>query len=418
MRTRAAIYVRFLTMFATLGSFGIAATIYVLIHQQVTSPFAQVYTLYADFSAADGALGGVGQPVDVVGVPVGQVTDVQLVDGVARVSMQIKATQLPHVFANASAALAPITALDDMKVDLNPGRPPSAPLPSGATIGLAHTNAPVRLSDLLSTLDADTRDYLASLITSVAQGVGNRGSNLRDMLSAFGPTVQQVGDIAQALAARRTSLAQFVHNLALVTRAASQNGQLASLVAAGDETLRAVAAQDAPLRESLAQLPTTLGAIHTALGHLTPFSDQLGPTLTALTPAVKRLPGDLRGLAVFDAAARPAIRRDLTPLVRDAVPLLRYAGPTVSNLDAAAPSLSGAAQGLNYLLNELAYVPGGLDQGYLFYALWAFHNLNSTASVADANGSILRATDIAICQGVSESAQVQALLGLANLCPK
>jgi hypothetical protein len=322
------------------------------------------------------------------------------------------------VYANASAALSPITALDDMQVALDPGHPPAGPLPAGATIGVAQTDARVRLSDLLSTLDADTRDYLASLITSVAQGVGNRGANLRDMLTALGPTVQQVGDITQALAARRTSLAQFVHNLALVTRAASQDGQLASVVAAGDETLRAVAAQDAPLRQSLAQLPTTLSAIHTTLDDVTPFSDQLGPALSALSPAIQRLPADLHGLAEFDAAARPAIRHGVTPLVRDAIPLLRQAGPAVVNLDAATPTLTGAAQGLNYLLNELGYVPGGLDQGYLFYALWAFHNLNSTASVADANGSILRATDIAICQGVSESPATAALLGAANLCPK
>jgi phospholipid/cholesterol/gamma-HCH transport system substrate-binding protein len=418
MRTRAAIYVRFLTMFAILGSLGIAATIYVFIHQRVTLPFAHVYTLNADFSAADGVLGGVGQPVEVVGVPVGQVTGVQLVDGVARVSMQIKAGQLPRVYANASAALSPITALDDMEVALDPGRPPAPPLSSGATIGLTQTNAPVQLSDLLSTLDADSRDYLASLVSSVAQGVGNRGANLRDMLTALGPTVQQVGDITQALAARRTSLARFVHNLALVTRSASQDGQLASVVTAGDETLRAVAAQDTPLRQSLVQLPTTLSAIHTALDDVTPFSDQLGPTLGALSPSIQRLPEDLRGLAAFDAAARPAIRDDVTPLVHDAIPLLRQAGPAVRNLDAATPTLTGAAQGLNYLLNELGYVPGGLDQGYLFYALWAFHNINSTASVADANGSILRATDIAICQGVSESAAAQTLLGAANLCPK
>ena len=309
MRSKTAIYVRFLTMLAVLGSLGIAATIYVLIHQRVTLPFQHVYTINAQFSAADGVVTGIGQPVDVVGVPVGQVTGVKLEDGAALVTMQLQRDQIPHVYANASAALTPVTPLGDMRVDLEPGGAPARTLLPEATIGLAQTTAPVPLSDLLSTLDADTRDYLSTLLASLDQGTDGQGPDMRRMLLALGPTTQQVGEITRALAQRRTELALFVHNLAAVTRAASEDGQLASVVSAGDQTLQALAEQDQPLRQAIAQLPGTLDVTQATLAKLTPFADTLGPTLTSLLPAVRRLPATLQALGRFARTGGEYCRR-------------------------------------------------------------------------------------------------------------
>ena len=421
-RTRTATYMRFLIVFALIGAVGVAATIYVLVHERLTLPFEQEYTIKAQFSAADGVLGGIGQPVQVVGVTVGQVSAVTLEDGVALVSMSLHADQLPHVYANATATLQPVTPLGDLEIELNPGGPPAPALPHSSTISLAQTTAPVHLSDLLSTLDADTRDYFASLVTSIAQGVGNRGPDLRRRFTALGPTSQQLGDISQALAARRTELARFVSNLAAVTRAASRDGQLASVVAAGDQTLHSLALQDGPLQQAIAQLPSTLEATQRTLTHLTPFANTLGPTLTALSPAVRRLPTMLRLLEPFDAVAVPTLTRQLRPLVTEAQPLLHTAGPAVSDLTQATPALTGDAQTLNYFLNELAYNPndivnGSPDEGNLFWLAWAVHNINSTFSAGDANGAIWRAAVFYNCNGAQYVKLVQPLLSLVKACP-
>jgi hypothetical protein len=238
------------------------------------------------------------------------------------------------------------------------------------------------------------------------------------MLLALGPTTQQVAEITRALAQRRTALAQFVHNLAAVTRAASQDGQLASVVSAGDQTLHVLAQQDQPLRQAIAKLPATLDVTQSTLAKLTPFADKLGPTLTALLPAVRRLPATLRVLGPFADTGARVLQGDVRPLVSAAQPLVREAAPAVADLNAATLPLTGSAQTLNYLLNELAYVPGGADQGFLFWLDWVAHNLDSTLSTGDANGAIMRGTVLANCGALGGIASLQPALNAVGLCPK
>lgn len=418
MRTRAATYLRFLAVFGVLSAIGIGTSVYVLIHERLALPFQNVYTVRVAFTAADGVLGGIGQPVNVVGVRVGQVTGVKLADGTALVSMQLQRDQVPRVYQNATATLEPITSLKDMQVDLNPGRPPARPLASGATIGVGQSSAPVPLSDLLSRLDTDTRTYLSSLIASLDQGTNGRATDMRRMLITLGPTIAQTGRISHALAKRDQALARLVHNLALVTRAASRDGQLAAVVSAGNQTLQALAEQDRPLREAIAKLPSTLSVTGSTLAQLQPFATKLGPTLTALLPAVRRLPAALRALGPFANTGIQTLKRDVRPLVRDAEPLTRTAAPAVENLNGATPDLTGAAQTLNYFLNELAYHPPGDGEGFLFWLDWAVHNLDSNLSTGDAHGALDRATVIATCNGLQEQQQLQQILGIVGLCPK
>jgi hypothetical protein len=273
------------------------------------------------------------------------------------------------------------------------------------------------LSGLLSRLDSDTRDYLSGLLAALDQGTAGRGPDMRRMLVALGPTSRQLGDITRALAQRRTALAAFVHNLASVTRAASQDGQLASVVVAGDQTLHAVAQQDQPLREAIAKLPATLDATKTTLADITPFAGELGPTLTALQPAVRRLPTTLQALGRFSDVGTPVIQRQLLPLVAQANPLLPRVGAAVADLSQATPPLTGSAQSFNYFLNELAYVPGGSNQGFLFWLDWMLHNMNSALSTADANGSFIHATALVDCDGIQAVPALQKYFGIAHACP-
>ena len=418
MRAKAQVYARFFTIYAVLAALGIGGALYVLVHQRLTLPFRHVYTIKAEFSAADGVLGGIGQPVDVVGVQVGQVTNVALANGAALVTMQLQRDRLPRVYANATAALQPVTPLGDMRVDLQPGASPAPPLADGSMITLAQTTAPVPLSALLSRLDSDARDYLTGMLASVQQGTQNEAVATRRLLLSLGPTTQQVGEITQALAARRVALARFVHNLAVVTRAASHDGQLASVIAAGDRTLQAMAVQDRPLRQAIAELPGTLGILQSTLQHVTPFANELGPTLRGLQPAIRRLPSTFQSLHRLAVVGTPTIKNDVAPLVSRAEPLLSEAAPAVANLARATLPLTGAAQTLNYFLNEFAYVPGGNDQGFLFWADWLFHNLDAALSTADASGTVFRAAVLTDCNGVQAEPALVATFSLLHVCPR
>lgn len=416
MRSKRDTYVRALVTFTVLGLSGLAAAVFVLTNERLASPFSDTYTISAEFSAADGLAGGIGQQVQVVGVNVGQVTGVTIDNGAAVAKLQIRRSRLPAVYADATAALSTVTPLGDLEIELTPGHRGSGPL-RHRRITLAQTTAPVPLSDLMSTLDGDTRDYLASLVTSLGQGVGNRGPDLQRMLLALGPTVGQIHSISTALTQRRVQLAQFVHNLARVTQAASDDHTLTQIVAAGDQTLRALGRTALPMRQALQALPATLDVTTRTLEHLGPFANALGPTLSALRPAVRRLPEMLSQLGRFSDLGTRVIDQRVRPLVRHAVPLLRPLSPATSALNNAMPSLIGVAQTTNYLLNELAYVPGGADQGYLKWLDWFGHLLNSMFASGDANGSLLRASVAVECNGLQDVTLLKRVFGHLGVCP-
>lgn len=418
MRTARRTYLRFLVVFIGIGGLGIAATLYTVLKQRVSLPFTSTYDIEVAFTAANGVLTGTGQPVDVSGVDVGQVVDEKLQDGQATVTLQIKRSQLAHVYANANAVLHPITPLDDMEIDLDPGTSSAGPMPRKGMITIGQTSAPVPLSDLLSTLDGDTRDYLTSLVASLSQGTAGRGPDMRRIFADFGPTAADLGDIGRALSARRTELAELVHNLAIVTHAAAGDHELAAVVAAGDKTVRALAAEDVPLRKSIAELPGTVALVGTTLSKLGPFSKRLGPTLDALAPTVRRLPRALSSLSQLSSAGTRAIAAGIAPFVSAAEPLVRALIPTVGQLKDETPYLSGSFQVLEYLVNELAYNPNqGDNQGFLFWTSWFVHNLNSVTSFADANGGIGRVAPLSTCYGLQDDKQLQDLFGVAGICP-
>jgi hypothetical protein len=305
-----------------------------------------------------------------------------------------------------------------MEVELAPGRPSAPLLPAGATIGTARTSIPVPLSDLLSRLDGDTRDYLTGLIAAVDRGTHGRGPDLRRLLLGLAPTARQAGQISDALARRRTQLAGFVHNLARLTHAASQDGELAAVVTAGQQTLHAIATQDRPLRNAIAKLPGTLDAARGTLTRLTPFARVLRPTLDALLPSLHPLPGVLTDVGTFSERGADVLRNSVRPLVRSARPVIRDARIAVPALHDAAPPLTGVGQTLNYLLNELAFVPGGDDQGYLFWLAWFMHNMNSAITTGDANGAIVRAAIVVACGPIQDNKRLQAALAPLGVCPE
>jgi phospholipid/cholesterol/gamma-HCH transport system substrate-binding protein len=417
MSPRRRVYVRFLVVFATLGLAGLAASVYLLVSERAPLPFKDTYTVKAEFTSADAVVAGLGQPVNVVGVKVGQVVGAKLADGRALVTMEIQRGKVPRVYRDATAVLEPITPLKDMQINLAPGTAAAGPL-GQAVLGVQQTAPPVPLSALLSSLDTDTRSFLTSLIASLDVGLRDREPDLRGMLRALGPTTRQVGRITAAAAVRRRELARLVHNVARVTRAASRDRQLAALVAGGNRTLQAVAAQDKALRASLAELPPTLGVARSTLVHLEPFAAKLGPTVSGLLPAVRRLPATLRALRPFADKATATLADDIRPLIRDAQPVVRDLGPVVATLTGATPRLTRSFQVLTYLADELAYNPGGKNQGFLFWLAWGLHNFNSVISLGDAHGGIGRAQVMADCYGAQSLPKLQPAFALFNACPK
>jgi phospholipid/cholesterol/gamma-HCH transport system substrate-binding protein len=142
---------------------------YVLGHQRLYLPKwvpgigTDFYNVNAEFSTAQAVVPGQGQTVDIAGVPVGEIGNVDLKNGVAVVSLKIR-TKYKPIYRDASMILRPKTGLKDMIVEMDPGTKAAGALPDGGTIPVQNTAPDINLDETLSVLDADTRAYLQILL--------------------------------------------------------------------------------------------------------------------------------------------------------------------------------------------------------------------------------------------------------------
>src|SRR5690348_4708756 len=189
-----------------------AAGLYILAHERLNLPGEHHYSVNIGFARSTALSPGFGQPVTVSGVQVGRVEDVSLTEGTTVVKVQIKPDKLPHVYRDARADLVPATPSKDMEVDLDPGSPRAGDI-GNAVLPVAQTNIPVDSDEFLAALDADTRDYLTTLISAAGIGLKHRGPDLKALFRVLRPTFHQVKLLNGELAGRQHDLAKLVHNI-------------------------------------------------------------------------------------------------------------------------------------------------------------------------------------------------------------
>lgn len=409
---------------AIVGLALIAAVVggYILIQQRFPVPGQDRYKVAALLSTTQGVTPGQGQKVTVSGVGVGYVTDVELEDGRAKLTMTIRKDDLPWVGRDAKVLLRPATALQDISVDMDPGTRAAGLADAGDhLIPVAQTRPNVNVDEILAGLDGDTRDYLKLLVNAGGEGLKGRSDQLRSFFKASTPVLAQTEQVTGTLARRRQAVSRLFHNLGQLSGAlADHSPQLKQLVTAGNQTFSALSAEDASIQRSLQLLPGTLGSADSALRAVRPLAAEAPQALQALTPAVKALPKTLEQVGDVSAKARPVVA-NLSGLTRDALPLLSDLRPAAQQLRAAAPQLTQAAKVTEYALNELVHEPGGDQHSYLFWLAWFGHNAGSMLSTNDANGVWWRGQLIFSCSSVAQLPAVAPLLAPilgSDACPQ
>jgi phospholipid/cholesterol/gamma-HCH transport system substrate-binding protein len=369
-----------------------AVSLYVVVHERLRFPWQHQTSIYAEFENAQAVTPGQGQSVDVAGVQVGEIGGVSLERGRAVVKLNLTSDDLGPVYRNAHLQLRPKTGLNDMAVEMDPGRPdPSLPdrgkLHDGDRLPIENTRPNVNPDQVLAALDADTRRYLEAFVNAGGPGLAGRGADLRRVLRATEPTFAQSRRIAQAVADRRGKVKRLVSNLRLLAHAAaSKDRELASLVDASSAVFTTLGNRDADLRAALDRLPGTLRATTTALAATRGLAIDGAPALSSLRPVARELAPALVKARPLLREATPVVRDRLRPLVRDATPLLAALRPSVERIESVTPPLIDVAHVLNRAVNELGYNPPGSEEGYLFWLAWYIHNGNSVLSVEDAHG--------------------------------
>jgi len=389
------------------------------------------YEINAELQTAQAVTPGQGQTVNVAGVQVGEISSVKLVDGRAIIGLKIQ-PKYAKVYRDATILMRPKTGLKDMVAELTPGTPAAGRLPDGGTIPVSQTLPDVNLDEVLASLDADTRDYLTLLLSDGGTALKGSGRDLANAIRRIEPTARLSRQINEKLAERSANIKRAIHNFSLlVDELGTKDDQVARFVVSSNAVFASLASQDANLRETLRELPSTLDVAQTTLGKAKTLADVLGPTLQDLRPAARALGPAQQQLRPFLRTSTPIIRDELRPFTRAALPTVKELRPAMKDLSAATPDLTTTFKSVNYLLNELAYnPPGDTDEGFLFWFSWANHLAPTIFATQDAHGPIRHGLVVFGCQtaGLLDSVaaanpQLGTLVDLLNgpnrtgLCP-
>jgi phospholipid/cholesterol/gamma-HCH transport system substrate-binding protein len=388
-------------------------------------------------------LPGQGQTVRVAGVQVGDIGEVDLVDGKAVVEMQIEPKHEGLIKEDATALLRTKTGLKDMFLEVDPGE--GEPMKENGVIPSQNTAPDIDPDEVLSALDTDTRDYLKLLISGAGKGLKGRGNDLRETFRRFGPLHRDLARVTGAIAKRRENLKRLVHNYGLLTKALADNdGDVTRLVKASNTVLEAFASEDVNLSAAVSKLPGALGATETALVKADRLGRRLGPALESLRPAFRNLDDANREVLPLARQGEPIVRTQLRPFARIAGPYFEDLGIAARDLSKSGPDLTTSFTKLNRLFNIGAFNPNGAEpisdlcgntdanasvctpqertreEGYLYWLAWTAQNTVSLFNAGDAHGNHRRIYLGGLSCGTLEAgglpAPVAGLLGTAGVC--
>jgi len=383
----------------------VAVSSVILSNQRLTLPGwvpvigQDFYEIDAEMQTAQSVTPGQGQTVNISGVEVGEIKSVRLEDGRAIIGMKIQ-PRYSRVYRDATVLLRPKTGLKDMVAELTPGTAAAGRLPEGGRIPVAQTLPDVNLDEILAALDADTRDYLTLLLNDGGEALRGNGRELGNTIRRIEPTARLSRRVNEALAERRANIERAIHNFSLLTEElGDKDDQVADFVVDSNAVFASFASQEAALRETLRELPSSLTVTQETLGKAERLADELGPTLQALRPTARALGPTQRAVRPFLRETTPVIRDELRPFARAALPTVRELRPAMRDLAAATPDLTTTFKSLNRLLNELAYnPPGETEEGFLFWFSWANHLAPTVFATQDAHGPIRHGLVIFGCQ--------------------
>jgi phospholipid/cholesterol/gamma-HCH transport system substrate-binding protein len=387
-----------------LAVIGVVMMLWIFTQQKASLPSwaplvgEEFVDLKAEFSNAQAVTAGQGQAVVISGVQIGKVSSVELDDGRAIVGMDIEPEYLKLIHPDATMLLRPKTNLNDMTVEIDPGKAPGQ-VEEGTTFGLARTEPNINLEAFLATLDTDTQQYLQLLLAGGSEAIGGRGKQVSNIFRRFQPFAHVLADLNRVVAQRRVALERSIHYFReLSTELARRDAQLERFVTASRGALGNFANEQQAIQESLVEFPSTLSALRSATESGNRFSLAARPALLELIPqAQASVPAFRATERFFDQTTAP-IRDQIRPFTRQVRPVVQHAKQGADPLERSVRGFGNTLAGFNSFLNELAYKPKGRES-FLFYLPWVGHNLNAGYNLVDGGGPIQRAQVLITCNG-------------------
>ena len=295
------------------------------------NPFASPFTIHAVVPSSNGL-----RPeslVRIAGVNVGKVTSVSPVNGsqAAKVDMTIGDNGLP-LHSDATFWIRPRIFLEgNFFVDVSPGSPNAPTVKSDHVFPLQQTREPVQLDQILSSLQANTRQNLQILLKEYGNAVYQGGPAFARSVQYWLPAYKYSAIVEHDLLGLQPhDLSNAIYEQGNVSASFNAHPQaLQSLITDFNTTARALANQSANLQNSIAQLPPTLEAATPAFNALNAAFPPTRALARALLPGVKNTGRTIDASLPFINQLRLLVQpSELRGLVQDLVPTV----PALANL--------------------------------------------------------------------------------------
>ena len=241
-----------------------------------------------------------GSDVLIAGSRAGQVADIKLNGSTAMITFRLDPAFAP-VHSDVLVALRPKSLLGEEYVSVNPGRNGAA-LRSGTVLEKDRVTRSTDLEQIINTFDEPTRAKLQVVVTELGGGLAGRGPGLNETIRYGTGDLKDLRQISDTLARRDQDLQTVISALDDVTGELARDDrrqQLGDLIKNADVLLKALADQDAALKNALTQTNAALARTDTALGgtegNLKSIFHQLPVTVTRLDTFTRDL-----GLAADD----------------------------------------------------------------------------------------------------------------------
>jgi phospholipid/cholesterol/gamma-HCH transport system substrate-binding protein len=285
-----------------------------------------------------------GDQVQVGGVPVGSIKDIELTHAfTAVVTIHVDSSLTPlHEGTTAVVRVPSLSSVANRYIALSPGANSNPALAAGAKLPASATHEVTDLDQLFNTFNAKTRKGLQGFIQGSAEQYAGAGRALGQSTEYFPASLSATDHFFAELVRDQQTFTNFlVETAKAVTTIGARKEALTSLIEHANTTFQAIGSQQANLARGLRELPVTLRqgnrtfadlpATFSALKQLVdaskPTSKPLTTLFTKLRPLVTKATPPVSNFSL--AISRPGPNNDLTDYVR-ALPQLARALATSS----------------------------------------------------------------------------------------
>jgi phospholipid/cholesterol/gamma-HCH transport system substrate-binding protein len=323
--------------------------------------------------------------VTMAGAQVGRIADVRRQGYTTVVEMEIDDDRVTPIPADSRVTVRQRTPVGESYLAITPGSSPEK-LPSDGVLPARQSDEYVDVDQILSVLQGRTRQRARQLIRGTGGALEGRGEQLNELVGGGAATLQSGARVFSLLSDDREHVASLVDRLGRVAAAVGERGAAVETIGRqGLRSLRAIAARDEALRQTLEELPPTLRQVKST-------SNELSTVTGTASPVVRNLSSALR---------------ELQPAVERLRPAAQIGRETLRELDGAAPRLEGTLDRLRDLSGPLTKALPEVKQTfcdvnpmirylkpYTDDAIMSLVGLGSASNSYDALGHLIRLSPI------------------------